>query len=599
MEKHRLMWGRTRIPSGQNPVAEAIAQAMIEGFNKHYRLFRECGRQAKACFETGDWHGLQRLVKDRIQFYDDRVLEAVERLHKEFHADSLDDNTWQQAKLLYIGLLTDHKQPECAETFFNSVCCKILHRTYFHNDFIFFRPAISTEYLESDPPTYRSYYPNETGLRPAIRQVFLDFAWNCPFADLERDVTYVIEAVRRYLGGTWPKPEANFQIQVLHSAFYRNKAAYVVGKVVNGHQEHPFLVPVLRDEQHRLYLDTILLDVSRINVLFSSNRAYFLVDMEVPAAYVQFLRSIMPTKSKSELYTMIGLQKQGKTLFYRDLYYHLHHSEDNFIVAPGIKGLVMVVFTLPSFPYVFKVIRDYIPQPKEVDRATVLAKYQLVKKHDRVGRMADTLEFSDVALPKSRFSQELLRELRQLAPSSLEEEGDNIVIRHVYIERRMVPLNIYLDVADEEQTEHAVREYGNAIRDLAAANIFPGDMLWKNFGVTRYRRVVFYDYDEIEYLTDCNFRRIPPAPNEEFELSGEVWYSVARNDVFPEEFERFLLGSPKVRAAFMKYHAELLTPEFWRAQQDKIRSGQVVDFFPYPESLRFRNVFGEPVASPV
>ena len=318
-----------------------------------------------------------------------------------------------------------------------------------------------------------------------------------------------------------------------------------------------------------------------------------MVDMEVPSGYVQFLLSILPNKPRSEIYTMLGLGKQGKTMFYRDLKEHLRHSEDQFIIAPGVLGMVMLVFTLPSYPYVFKIIRDVFAATKEVDHATVKAKYMLVKKVDRVGRMADTLEFSLVALPKKRFSDALLDALRTHVPSLLEEDGDDLVIKHLYIERRMTPLNIYLDTATEEQTDHAVLEYGNAIRELASANIFPGDMLWKNFGMTSYKRVVFYDYDEIEYMTDCNFRSIPEAPYPEMEMSGEPWYSVARNDVFPEEFASFLLGSAKVRTSFLKYHAYLLHAEFWKSTQQKIRDGHIEDFFPYPEELRFCNAFKE------
>ncbi len=585
-----------KIPAGQNPTAQAIAEAMMEGFDRHYALFRECGVQAKTLFEDGDWHGIQRLVRDRIQYYGDRVDEVVQRLGAGFDLAGLDDNTWQQAKLIYIGLLINHKQPECAETFFNSVTCKILHRHYFHNDFIFFRPGISTEYLESEPPTYRVYYPHDPKMRGTMKQMFLEFGWKQPFVDIDRDITCVREVVRRFFKarGGRPAPEANLQLQVLNSPFYRNKAAYVVGKVVNGHVEYPLVIPVLRDAQGRLYLDTILLEEERINVLFSLNRAYFLVDMEVPSAYVDFLSSMMPDKPKSDLYTMLGLQKQGKTLFYRDLSYHLYHSRDDFVIAPGVKGMVMLVFTLPSFPYVFKVIRDVIDPPKEVDAATVKAKYLLVKQHDRVGRMSDSLEFSDVALPLSRVHPELLAELEQLAPSRIERDGEEIIIKHVYIERRMDPLNLYLDKAKPEQLEHAVREYGDAIKDLAAANIFPGDMLWKNFGVTRFNNVVFYDYDEIEYLTECNFRRIPPAPYPEYEMMGEPWYPIAPKDVFPEEFGFFLLSDEKLRAAFMRHHGDLLTPEYWSGVQEKIRAGQVLDFYPYPEAMRFRNLFPPP-----
>jgi len=583
--------------SGETPVAQAIAHALTEGFNKHYRIFRETSRRAKELFESADWQGQLTAVRNRVQFYDDRVEETVARLRREFDADSLDDATWQQVKLHFIGMLMNHKQPELAETFFNSVCCKILHRTYFNNDYIFTRPTVSVEYIESFPPVYTSYYLHKDGFRATVRQIVEDFDWQRPFDDLDRDVQHVSRAVETYLQGELPDREVNFQIQVLYSAFYRNKTAYVIGKAINGYQEYPFALAVRHNEQGKLYIDTILLEAWRISVLFSLSRAYFMVDMEVPSGYVQFLRSIMPNKPRSELYTMLGLGKQGKTMFFRDLIAHLRHSNDQFNIAPGIRGLVMLVFTLPSYPYVFKIIKDVFGSSKNMDRATVKKKYLMVKHVDRVGRMADTLEFSKVALPLSRFHPDLLKELTDLAPTAFELDGDSVVIRHLYIERRMTPLNMYLEGASEAETEHAVREYGNAIRELAIANIFPGDMLWKNFGVTRYGRVVFYDYDEIEYMTDCNFRPIPPAPYPEMEMSGEAWYSAGPRDIFPEEFATFLLGRAPIRKAFVKHHRDLLSPKFWKGAQAQIEAGHVEDFFPYPEELRFRHRFSEDAAT--
>ncbi|MDS4050861.1 bifunctional isocitrate dehydrogenase kinase/phosphatase [Accumulibacter sp.] len=580
------------IPSVENVLPRRIAEAMIDGFDRHYSLIRQYGRQARLLFEAADWRGVHDAVRERIRSYDDRVSETADLLCAEFGAATLDDATWQQLKLFYIGQLINHKQPELAETFFNSVCSKILHRTYFNNDYIFARPAVSTEYIRSTPPVYRSYYPAEKGLRRTVREIVLDFEWHRPFEDLDRDVDYVMRTVHARLG-EWPQAEANVQVQVLHSAFYRNKGAYIFGKAINGHAEYSFAIAVVHSPEGKLVLDTILLDSGLISVLFSLSRAYFMVDMEVPSGYVKFLRSIMPLKPPSEIYTMLGLGKQGKILFFRDFMEHLRHSQDQLIIAPGIAGLVMLVFTLPSYPYVFKLIKDVFGPTKEMDRATVKRKYLMVKQVDRVGRLADTLEFSYVLLPKKRFSGELLDALRRQAPSLLEEEGDDLVIKHLYIERRLTPLNIYLDSATPEQVDHAVFEYGNAIREMAIANIFPGDMLWKNFGVTRYNRVVFYDYDEIEYMTDTNFRVIPEPPYPEMEMSGEPWYSVGRHDVFPEEFASFLLGSPKVRSAFLKYHRALLDVQFWQTTQERIRAGHVEDFFPYPEELRFCRAFAK------
>ena len=587
-----------------SPLAFDVARAMMDGFNRHYRLFRSESARAKHRFETADWPGQQRAARERIEFYDLRVRECVKRLEKEFHAGDQPMDVWQQVKLHYIGLLVNHHQPELAETFFNSVTTKILHRTHFHNNFIFVRPAVSTEYIENDEsekkPSYRAYYPTTDTLCDVLLQLMQEFDLQRAFEDLPRDVASVCEALRAQLGDV--KLRANFQIQVLSSLFFRNKGAYVCGKVINGFVEHPFTLPILHNTRGQLTIDAALFGEDELLKLFSFARAYFMVDMEIPSAYVQFLRSIMPRKPRNEIYNALGLAKQGKTLFYRDFLHHLRHSSDQFRIAPGIKGMVMLVFDLPSFPYVFKLIKDYYPPQKDTTRELIKSKYQLVKQHDRVGRMADTLEYSEVAFPRARFSDELIAEIEKFAPSQLEisdRDGDGqaeVILKHVYIERRMIPLNLYLQEAFDagaqdprglEQIQRAVVEYGNAIKDLVAANIFPGDMLWKNFGVARHGKVVFYDYDEIEYLTDCNFRRVPEPRTEEEEMSGEIWYRVGPKDVFPETFGPFLLGNPAVREVFMRHHADLLDMDFWQAHKERIQAGYVHDVFPYDREKRF------------
>ncbi|OOG49903.1 bifunctional isocitrate dehydrogenase kinase/phosphatase [Polaromonas sp. C04] len=593
-----------------SPLAYDIAKAMVDGFNRHYRLFRTESARAKHRFETADWHGQQRAQRERIEFYDLRVRECFTRLEREFKAGALPMDVWQQIKLHYIGLLVDHYQPELAETFFNSVTTRILHRTHFHNDFIFVRPAVSTEYIENPErtarPTYHAYYPTRENMREVFKQLVNDFDLRRPFEDLDRDTGYVLQAMKRRLGDA--KLRANFQFQVLSGLFFRNKGAYVVGKIINGFTEIPFALPILHNRHGKLVIDAALFGEDDLLMLFSFARAYFMVDMEIPSAWVQFLRSLMPRKQRTEIYNALGLAKQGKTLFYRDFLQHLRYSTDRFRIAPGIKGMVMLVFDLPSFPFVFKLIKDYFPPQKETTREQIKAKYLLVKQHDRVGRMADTLEYREVAFPRERFEDALIEEIRKFAPSQLEisdRDGDGhleVIIKHLYIERRMIPLNIYLQEAFDAgpgdpharaQVERVVIEYGNAIKDLVAANIFPGDMLWKNFGVTRNGKVVFYDYDEIEYITDCNFRRVPEPRNEEEEMSGEVWYTVGPHDVFPETFGPFLLGNPQVRAVFLEHHADLLDASFWQAHKERIAQGHVYDVFPYDQKKRFNPTDGE------
>jgi isocitrate dehydrogenase kinase/phosphatase len=569
-------------------LATDIARTIREGFDKHYRLFRETSARSKQRFERGDWPAVREASKARIQMYDQRVNEAVAILRERFPDAVRDELLWPEVKIAYIGILHEHRQPECAETFYNSVACRVLDRRYYRNEYIFARPAISTEHLDGTEPTYRCYYPRRDGLRATILSILRSFGLDAPFQDIERDMRGIVYAIRDHFPGKW-KVLPNFQIQVLSSLFYRNKAAYLVGRALNGGEIYPIVVPLLRDEKGAIYVDTVLLRPENIGRVFSLARAYFMVDMEVPSAYVAFLQTILPSKPKAEFYTMIGLQKQGKTHFFRDLMEHMKHSSDTFVTAPGTKGLVMVVFTCPSFPYVFKVIRDWFEPPKQGDRRRVQEKYLLVKYHDRAGRMADTLEYSNVALPLNRFDPALVDELRRVAASCVEIDGERLVIRHVYIERRMMPMDLYVRDADDVSLRHCVREYGSAIKELASANIFPGDMLLKNFGVTRYGRVVFYDYDEIALLTEVNFRRLPEASRDDEETAAEPWFSVGPNDVFPQEWPTFLFTPGPARDIFMELHADLVDPAFWIATQDRIRASIQDDVFPYPQEIRFKN----------
>ena len=574
---------------------QAIAEAILEGFDRHFRLFREISAGAQERFEQADWPGGAEANRERIQMYDLRVKESVDTLVGRFPEAQTTDRLWPEIKLAYLSLLYEHFQPELAETFFNSVACRVLHRDYYHNRYIFWRSAISTVLIEGAEPYYRCYYPHNKGLRRVLLDCVTDFGLRRPFGTLRHDIRCVMAAVADY----FPAPgqaRPNFQIQVLNSLFFRNKAAYIVGRALNVTDVFPFAIAILQNSRGELYLDTIITDTSLLQTLFSFSRAYFMVDMDVPSAYVSFLETVVPGKPAFEIYNMLGLQKQGKTMFYRELHHHLRYSSDKFIIAPGIRGMVMLVFTLPSFPYVFKIIRDHFEPPKEADRQEVKEKYLLVKYHDRVGRLADTLEYSHVLFPLDRIDPELLEELHRQAASSIEITGSELVVKHLYIERRMIPLNEYLNEMPAPECSHAIDEYGKAIRDLAGANIFPGDMMLKNFGVTGGNRVVFYDYDEICYMTDCNFRRIPTGLAAEDEMMALPTYSVESGDVFPEEFKNFFFSDKEHRREFYRNHRDLIDPKFWRDRKERILAGHHEDILPYPISARFAKRYPNPQA---
>ncbi|TNF85966.1 MAG: bifunctional isocitrate dehydrogenase kinase/phosphatase [Gammaproteobacteria bacterium] len=567
-----------------------IAATILNGFNRHFSIFSKITKGAKERFENADWEAERAASRERIKFYDTRVNDAIRDLQNLFDLEAFNSKLWFDVKREYVQLISNHLQPELAETFYNSVFCALFHRDYFGNDYIFVRSAVSTEFIDSEKPSYHVYYPAKRGFRSSIKQVLLDSGFDLPFENIDRDVRNIIHALIKH---TFPRPRRahlNFQFQVISAVFYRNKAAYIVGRAINSNKEVPFAIPILHSGNNSVFCDAIIIGRQGLARLFEFSYVYFMVDHPVPSSIVTFLRRLMPTRSKESFYSAIGFHKQGKTVFYRDFLHHLKHSEDELIFAPGVKGMVMAVFTLPSYPYVFKVIRDRFPPPKKTTRQEVLDTYRLVKMHDRVGRMSDILEYSHVALPRDRFAGELLEELYETCANSVSEEGDQIIFKHMYIERRMTPLNLAVQQADDDYLDRLMKGYGEAIKELAAANIFPGDLLLKNFGVTGQGqgRIVFYDYDEICYLTECNFRKIPEAIYPEDEFAAEPWYSVAANDVFPEQFVTFLFADNRVRQAFLKYHRDLLDADFWIQKQKNIEAGVYEDVFPYPQKIRFK-----------
>ncbi|MCX2983270.1 bifunctional isocitrate dehydrogenase kinase/phosphatase [Halieaceae bacterium IMCC14734] len=563
-----------------------FAQTILHGFESYFADFQNITLAARPRFENADWAGIHAASRERIDLYKEKINKVSEFVEL-IAGDQLRDlDFWSAVREHYAVLIKGHNNYEIAETFFNSIYCSAFSHRKIRDEYAFVfsphgdMPSVSSGRL------WRSYQL-EVGLEVFLEQMLDDYALNIPYEDKHRDIANIASVVRDFLLPRFGGELENTTAQVLDSLFFRNKGAYIVGKLVSGNKTMPFVLPLLHTEQGSVYVDTILFGADRVSVIFSFTRTYFMVDAEVPSQYVMFLQSLMPAKAISEIYSALGYYKHGKTYFYRCAVRHMEGTRDEFILAPGIKGMVMSVFTLPSYDFVFKIIKDRFTPPKDMTRAQVMDKYRLVKRSDRAGRMADTQEFTNLAFDRNRFSDELMEELHKVAPSQIEENGKALVIRHVYVERRMTPLNLYLRSATDEQIHSVMDEYGNAIRELATANIFPGDMLLKNFGVTRHGRVVFYDYDEICPLTDCNFRTIPEPRCEEEEMASSPWYSVAPEDIFPEEFRLFFSGNSRARKVFDQLHSDLYKASFWQGLQSEIRDGQVEDFFPYRRKLRF------------
>ncbi|GAB5413128.1 MAG: bifunctional isocitrate dehydrogenase kinase/phosphatase [Congregibacter sp.] len=567
---------------------ERFARIILNGFESYFAEFQNITLGARSRFENAQWLDVHVASTQRIDLYKEKVLSVLSTVELVAGEHLQDYDFWRGAKDVYGDLVRQHHNFEIAETFYNSVFNAVFHHKRVRNDYAFVFSSRADVPL-SDSSAVLRYYSVTDSLRATLYDILNDYAFSIPYEDLERDLGFMVAAFDEEMQNVpnFALVEGDVRFEVLANHFYRNKGAYIVGRVLSGGKSLPLVIPLLHNEAGQVYVDTILFGSNRASVVFSFTRSYFMVDATIPSQYVLFLAELMPAKPISEIYTSMGYNKHGKTAYHRDAVRHMESTSDKFIIAPGIKGMVMCVFTLPSYPFVFKVIKDRFTPPKDMTREEVKGKYKLVKRADRAGRMADTQEFSNLAFARDRFSDELMEELHEVAPSLITEQGKALILGHCYVERRMTPLNLYLQDATEDEVHAVMDEYGNAIKQLAAANIFPGDMLLKNFGVTRHGRVVFYDYDEIVPLLDCNFRRIPEPRNEMEEMASQPWYTVGPNDIFPEEFRLFFSGNQRARKAFDERHSDLYEASFWKSLQDQISGGYVESFYPYRRKLRF------------
>ncbi|UAA39770.1 bifunctional isocitrate dehydrogenase kinase/phosphatase [Paraneptunicella aestuarii] len=571
------------MPNSDNYPPHQVAYAILKGFDKSFRLYCNITAEAKQRFEKAQWHACQQASKKRIDLYEQSLNETVTGIYEAYLPQKQKLRFWQNVKREFIQLIDQHPQFELAETFFNSVIGRVFKHQLITDDIMFVH-ASRCHLNHHNIPIVVNTFETQHSVRSTIENIFKQYSFRIPFENYERDLDNVSSEIESKMDAKTRKMVE--KVELLKSVFYRGKAAYLIGRICMPQESIPFVIVLQLSDEGEIYVDTLLTDRRDFSVLFGFARAYFMADTQHPAAVVEFLQELLPNKKNFELYTALGFYKHGKTVFYRNYLEHMANSDDKFEIAPGIKGLVMQVFHLPSYGVVFKIIRDEFGESKKITRDDVIDRYKLVKNHDRIGRMADTHEFSNFCLPKDRISDALMKELQESCSKSIEINDTHIIIKHMYIERKMTPLNLYLEQENltEEDIRSAVYDLGKAIKQIAAANIFPGDMLHKNFGITRHGRVIFYDYDEICYMSERNFRALPH--NDDPYAMDTL--SVAPNDVFPEQFEHFILGKKHLKQIFKELHSDLFSPEYWKDVQAKLAKGEILHVVPYPESQRFK-----------
>ncbi len=552
---------------------------------KTYLKITEGGKER---FEKRAFNELFKDAQKRYGLYRGFIGDTLQKLTALLNKKVNRTTIWKEINKEYSMLMSHRKDRHVAETFFNSLTRKIFNTKGFNPEIEFFDFSDYSKVVHNEPKVYDTIKADF--FSPAyIKQVLSYYNFSIPYINIEEDAKAIFERMVKAIVFQQESLQLE-EIRFLKNAFYRNKGAFIVGYLKNKRWTMPFIIPLLNEERG-IFVDTVIYDPNEVSVMFSFTRASFFAYTRKPVELIDFLKRIMPFKNVGELYDSIGYFKHGKTMLYRDLYKYIHNHDDEFIIAPGIKGMVMSVFTLRNYNFVFKIIKDTFDKPKNISRKQVIEKYRQVEYNDRVGRLAFAHLFEHLEFDRKLFSEELIDELKSVAKETVVFSENKVHIKHVYLERRMTPLNIYLKKASLVDQCRAVLDYGYAVKELAAANIFPGDLLQKNFGVTRHGRVIFYDYDEICKITECNFKRIPPPRDHFDEFSNEPHFAPNPDDVFPEEFKKFMAPKGPTEQLFMEEHGDLFDPKYWRTIKKRIEEGDMVEFYAYDERRRFKKSY--------
>jgi len=564
-------------------LANLAAPAIGEAFDAYQEGFAAITRRARARFERCDWSGAMADAAERLDLYG-RIIVRIERDVREMLGTRvMDQLLWAGMKAVYSGVIAGREDRELAETFFNSVTRRIFATVGVDPNIEFVDTDVGTLPAATDGTVYRTYRAiGDTA--DLIEAILNDSGLDAHYEDARRDARLASVRLTDHLRSRGAMEAHLERAEMVRAPFFRRKGAYLVGRVFNGSTLVPLVIALFNTDRG-IVVDAVLTDEDDISILFSFTRSHFHVDVGPSHQLVRFLKSLMPKKRIAELYIAIGYHKHGKTELYRDLLRHLRSTDERFELAPGTPGLVMVVFTMPGYDVVFKVIRDEFPSTKSVTRLGVRRKYHLVFRHDRAGRLVEAQEFEHLKFDRHRFDPDLLEELRERASRTVVVSSDAVVVHHAYVERRVTPLDLHVRVGSGDAARTAVVDYGQAVKDLAATNIFPGDLLPKNFGVTRHGRVVCYDYDELSLLTDLCFRALPTSPTDAEEMD-EAWFGGGPRDAFPEEFATFVALPPDLREVLERNHGDLYELRFWREMQARVKGGEIVDIFPYHPSRR-------------
>ena len=556
--------------------------------------FNALTAQAKETFENRAWTQGALDAGRRVQLYRDAVNGIWRKLQRLFPERAPDREFWMGARQAFLETAFDKYEADIALTFLYSTMRLAFDAqdtpVEYADDGLAER-----SHVRSPRRIWRLYRAGPQHLTRSVVEVLTNCAFRAPFENTERDAALVAERLlaewTRQIGSGNPR-----DLQMLEPLFFRDREAYLVGKLRAGSCELP-VVFALRHEERGITVDAVLAGREDMrNILFVSTRSTFHVRTDAYREVLAFLDTLAPERGHPAMCAVLGFTHPARVALNQRLRRHLRETGERFTPTPGRVGMAMVVFSPPSFPYVFKVIRDFSSKQAWMGRAHIMEIYRWVHEMNRGRLMLDAWLYRNLHFPREFFDEQVLRELVANAPSSVRLDGNTVVLKHVYAQRRVQPLSTFFDqVRDRASRERAIDALGAFIKDLAGMGFFMSDCygLPCNTGLTHASNVALFDFDDLGPILRQHFRETPPLPNEQDELlwnteTDGAWFSVGENDVLVDEWERYLGVPPDLQNYFREKHGDLFTVDYWDQLQRRILAGKLHFVIPYPPERRLR-----------
>ncbi len=533
-----------------------------------------------------DPHASIQISKERLGLYSAFIAAHGPRVLAAFPALSNNAAVWDDIERLLLERIADRYEADIIFGFVHSLRRNIDHGIWRPVAYSF--PPPSKRRVDSMAQVHRRLHVEGRMDAELFKEVLRMPNFAVPFRNLDEDAALVLRKVEQLLGAAFRQTQP-IALDVVEAGFFRDRSAFVVGRWVLADGSFTPLVIALLNSAEGIYADAVLHDVADIHSLFSSALANLHVTTRLYYQTCVFLFSLMPRRPLGHHYSTIGFNHVGKVVILTEIIDQLRQSGQKLQRSPGMPGTVALGFTCEACSYHLKVIRD---RPTTAYKwgafpgvVAVIDKYRDVHEINRAGSMLDNVMYFNLRLERDLFEPALLDEILQQAAGSVQLDADGVFIRSLIVQLKIVPLPVYIRNATEEQTWAVIRSLGHCIRNNAATNIFNKDLDSRNYGIGRYGRVLLFDYDAVEKLTDVKIRtNTEREPGEE---TVPEWFFEDGVIFLPEEMEYGMqLNNEWARRAFRAQNADLLTVDYWEGVQQKLLRGEVPGLRMYPRASK-------------